>query len=310
MTVDERLRKLQEQILNKRSVEAKLKELHSQQDSMEKELRELKKIMWVEQADVDKLEKTSLTSVFYTILGKKDDKLQKEKAEAYAAKLKYDSAFQEAELVKEDIGRFEAEISAISGAEKEYEKLLDEKLRDLKTSGSAAGEEIFRVEEQIVSHENQKKEISEAVSAGKRALNTTNRILSSLDDAEGWGIYDMIGGGLISGIAKHGHLDDAQAEVQMLRSELREFKTELSDVTISADVQISIDGFLRFADYFFDGLIADWAVMDSINRSQADVTKTKAQILKVLDELENLSRHEDLEIAQLNERKKNLILNS
>lgn len=71
--------------------------------------------------------------------------------------------------------------------------------------------------------------------------------------------------------------------------QLRRFRTELVDVgDIQADLHVSIDGFLRFADFFFDGLFADWAVMDQISKSQQQVQSTRGQIAQVLSRLEEM----------------------
>ena len=43
--------------------------------------------------------------------------------------------------------------------------------------------------------------------------------------------------------------------------ERRRFKTELADVEITADLQITVDGFLKFADFFFDGLFTDLSLI-------------------------------------------------
>ena len=40
---------------------------------------------------------------------------------------------------------------------------------------------------------------------------------------------------------------------------------------ITADLQVTVDSFLKFADFFFDGLFADWAVLDHINQAQSRV---------------------------------------
>ena len=105
--------------------------------------------------------------------------------------------------------------------------------------------------------------MQEALIAGNAALSCADQILFQLNSAEGWGTWDLVGGGLLSDLAKHSHLDQAQASVETLQSQLRRFKTELADVTINADIQVSIDGFLRVADYSFDGIFADWAVLES-----------------------------------------------
>ena len=196
-------------------------------------------------------------------------------------------------MVEEDIRRMEAQLREISGCERQYETLIQEKGAAIKASGSADAERILQIEEQIIAQKSHKKEISEAISAGSRALSSASSVLSSLDSAEGWGTWDLLGGGLISDIAKHSHLDEAQSKVQNLQSELRRFKTELSDVTINADMQVSVDGFLRFADYFFDGLFADWAVMDKISQSKSSVQSTKSQIESVLSRLRSMEASAD-----------------
>jgi len=39
--------------------------------------------------------------------------------------------------------------------------------------------------------------------------------------------------------------------------------------------RFTVDSFLKFADFFFDGLFADWAVLDHINQAQSRVENTK-----------------------------------
>lgn len=113
-------------------------------------------------------------------------------------------------------------------------------------------------------------------------------IQTSLDSAESWGTWDLFGGGLLTDLSKHDELDNAQAMVEKLQIQLRRFKSELADVAVDADLQISVDGFTRFADFFFDGLFADWAVMDRIDQAQIQVRRTRGQIEGVLRKLEGM----------------------
>ena len=109
-------------------------------------------------------------------------------------------------------------------------------------------------------------------------------------------------------MAKHSHLDEAQDLVQELQSKLRHFKTELADISIHANMQVNIDGFLRFADYFFDGLFADWAVGDRISQSQSSVQRTKDQINQMLGKLSNMEAAADSEITSLTAQLDDLIV--
>ena len=285
---DEQLQLLQQQTMQKKRKESKLKELYTQHEVLSTRADELRKSKLDAQADVEHLEGRSLTAFFYAVIGKKDEKLNKEREEAYAARVKYDVIARELFAVEEDIRHNETELIQLRGCEQQYEKMLKDKADAIKAIGSQEAVKIFRTEERITYLENQMNEIKEALIAGETALSITNRILASLGSAEGWGTWDLLGGGLLTDMAKHGHLDEAQKQVEYLQVQLHRFKTELTDITIHADMQVSIDGFLCFADYFFDGLFADWAVLDKIKQSQTQVQNIKSQIESVLNRLTSM----------------------
>ena len=305
---DEKLKALQEKISRSRQLTSMLKELRGQRDTIAARVRELEAIKVDEQADVDRLEGRSLASFFYNVIGKMDERLNKEREEAYAARVKYDAAARELEAIDGDIQRCESELSGLRGCEREYEATLREKANAVKSAGGARAEEILKLEERHAYLESEKKELREAISAGNSARSTAESVLSSLDSAEGWGTWDLLGGGLLADMAKHSHLDEAQGAIERLQSQLRRFKTELADVTIHADMQVNVDGFLRFADYFFDGLFADWAVMDKISQSQSQVQSTKNQIDSVLSRLNSMMSAAEREQAQTKSKLDALVL--
>ena len=299
MNYNDQLQKLQKKVSQEKSVEAKLKELKSQKDELNSRVYVFKKTMKNEQADVERLERTSLSSVFYAMIGRKDEMLDKEKAEAYAAKVKYDAAVEELRLIEEDLHRMETQLCDLIACKKEYYLLLEEKKEAIKAAHSMEAERIVQIEEKIAEQKNHQKEIKEAVSAGTRALGSAISILSNLDNAQNWGTYDLVNGGLIAGLAKNSYLDEAQNKVITLQSQLRKFKTELTDITIQADMKVNVDGFLRFADYFYDGLFSDWAVLDRIGQSKSRVHSVKTKIENVLSQLDRMDRAAEQMIKQL-----------
>ena len=184
---DEKLQQLQEQMARSKQLEAMIKELRNQRDSLAAQVRELESIKLEEQADVDRLEGRSLAAFFYNVIGKMDEQLDKERQEAYAARVKYDAAARELEGVEADLRRYESELSALRGCEHRYDEVLKEKADAIKAAGGSNGEEILKLEERNAFLESQKKELQEAISAGNAALSITQQVLSSLDSAEGWG---------------------------------------------------------------------------------------------------------------------------
>jgi len=295
---DAQLKELQEKITRFRQLSAMLKELRSQRNRFAARVRELETIKSSEQADVDRLEGHSLAALFYSITGKRDELLSKERQEACAAAVKYDAAVKELRDIEEDIRRCAKEYGDLRGCEDAYEAALHEKRTALKAAGGKHAEEILLLEERCAFLRSQKKELSEAISAGNSARSTAESVLDSLNSAKNWGTWDVVGGGIMADMAKHNHLDAAQASVERLQSQLRRFKTELADVTIRADMQVNMDGFLRFADCFFDGLAVDWAVLDKISRSQSEVQGTKNRIDGILSRLNAMLRTVEKELTR------------
>lgn len=286
MTVfDEQLTRRQEQLTRKRQLEAKAAELRRQRDVLTQRCSELEDTLRREQADVDRLEGRSLSALFYQLMGRLDEQLSREQQEACAAALQYDAAARERAAAERELAQLERELSALGPCEEEYRTLLQQKAEAVKQAGGAAAEELLHREERLAFLAGHLRELREASAAGSTALDTIDRILSRLDSARGWGTWDLLGGGLVSDMAKYSHLNSAQSDIELLRYQLRQLRTELADVELHAEMQLRIDGFLRFADYFFDGLIADWAVLDRIDRAREQVLSVEAQVTETLRRL-------------------------
>ena len=294
------LRRLQEKIALKKQLEAKLKELHAQREEFREKAEALRMEAANENADVLKLEGKSLAKYFYLVIGKLDDKLTEEREQAAAAKVKLDAAEAELAAIDSDILDIEEQLEQLRDCENVYNTLFYRRRKEVRESGTPAGEEILKLEEQIAYLESQKREIREARSAGKDALRAARDVMSELQSAANWNTWDILGGdGLITHAVKHQHLDTAQANVMALQGVLRRFKTELADINIQANMQVNVEGFLRFADFFFDGLFADWTVGEKIKDSQYSVAEVRRKIEKALDKLTDLDKAADQKIKEL-----------
>ncbi len=104
-------------------------------------------------------------------------------------------------------------------------------------------------------NELERKEIREAIEAADEALYHLENANGYLRSAGNWGLLDIFGGGLISGLVKHNKMGNAEAEIDAAKRALQRFSKELRDV--SGYCSIHIGDFLTFADFFFDGLVAD-----------------------------------------------------
>lgn len=127
------------------------------------------------------------------------------------------------------------------------------------------------------------KEIDEAIVSGERALASLKTAQEKLNSARNWGIFDMLGGGLLADIMKHSKMNEASAYMEEAKRDLLVFQKELQDVQETIDLKVDVDGFLTFADFFFDGIIMDYMVQSKI----AEARKQIEQAIPLVEGLVN-----------------------
>lgn len=284
------LRQLQQKVARKRQIQALSDSLRGQHCTLLEKVAALDQIAMKEEADVARLEGRSLAAFFYHVVGKMDEKLDQERREAYAARVKYDVAARELEAVRADLLQCSRELASLALCEEHYRMCLEEKAAAIKSAGCKDGLEILRLETCLQTLECQMRELKEAVDAGNSALFMAKSIQTALEHIQDLGTWDLLGGALPANMGKYAHLDDAQSMVEKLQIQLRRFRTELSDVRIDADVQLRLEGFARFADFFFDGLFADWTAMDKIDQARNQIRMTREEIESILQMLDSLTQ--------------------
>ena len=303
-----KLEEAQQGIFRLKKIDTMLENLQKEKLSLEKKVSEQKDNLEKEDIDVEKLENKSLAHIFHSVLGNLEERIEKERQEALAAKLKYNQGILDLEDVNYQISKLISERVNYNACEYEYNRLYAEKKELLMKADEKTAKRILDSSEKLNNSNNNRKEIEEALSAGRSVISCVDRALKSLDSAAGWGTWDLLGGGLLSDLAKHSHIDDAKGEAEQTQVLLRQFRSELADIKITEDIRIETDGFAKFADFFFDGLIADWCMQSKIHNSQESVTRVKNQVFGVINKLNQLEKQEVLNIESIQNEINELIL--
>ncbi|MHB8971286.1 MAG: hypothetical protein ACYC4N_12635 [Pirellulaceae bacterium] len=282
--INEGLLRAKEQVRAKRKLEAMLRETQQVLDDAHQRCNAHRRRLEAEKADVDKLEGLGLTALFYTILGTKREHLQKEKEEYLAARLKYESAAKTVEEVLEEVQGLRTELGEFTSSEAEYERLLDEKERLLAQAGGDRAKQLLGFSERLADFSAKHKELREALEAGGQASAALQQVQSDLHSAANWGTWDLLGGGLLVTMAKHSRIDAAREHAHTAQRHLRSFQKELADADKRLGVSLDIGVFVTFADYFFDGLIADWIMQSKIQNASSTCSSAISKVSAVLGE--------------------------
>lgn len=129
-------------------------------------------------------------------------------------------------------------------------------------------------------------EINEAIEAGRDAQMRLHRIQETLRSAKGWGIYDLLGGGLISGMMKRIRMEKAQQQIEELRGSLERFNSELKDVQVQCSASAELSEWLNITDLVFDDPLSDWLSLSKIKDAKAEIDRTAEEVTALLAKLE------------------------
>ncbi len=278
--------------------EKQIQYLRDERTGLSKKVSQLEKQLEKEKEEVKKLTEFSFKGLAYKVLGKEEQQLVKEQEEVYLAEQQYNQAKVELQACEAKIGRLSDENSKFSSAKRTYESLYRQKYEEMRQLNNAESNRLLALEDEIAMDAKRIKELEEALSIGNRLLRCLSDSLDSLNFAEGFGVWDMVGGGVIATAGKHSHLNTAQSTLEEAKQLMKKFKKELSDVQMTLDSQVNIEGFSQFADFFFDGFMVDWFVQSKIKQSIEQISKARQQTLNILRQVEKTKRRTKQSLAE------------
>ena len=129
--------------------------------------------------------------------------------------------------------------------------------------------------------------INEAIEAGQDAQMRLRQIQVTLRSAKGWGIYDLLGGGLISGMMKRIRMEKAQQQIEELRGSLERFNRELKDVQVQCSASAELSAWLNITDLVLDDPLSDWLSLSEIKDAKAEIDRTEKEVTALLARLES-----------------------
>jgi len=305
MELNNRLANLTQELEQLRRQQRLMVEVQAQLTRERGRLAGLKRTLDAEERDVTSMEGVSLSNLFHTVLGDKDARLEQERQEFLRAKLKHDEAAYAVAQLESELAGLQAKVDRLPAMEADYAALINQKEESMLQSEDSG--ELKDLRDRLTELSREQNELREALAAGQSAAASLAAVRKSLESAAGWGVWDMMGGGLLSTMAKHSHMDQAKEHAHQAEQALRRFHRELQDVQAQLEVHLQLDGFLRFADYFFDGLIVDWSVQSRINSSREAVGQAERRVSEMIARLEARLRTTEQSLQEASRERESLV---
>ncbi|MCL2619480.1 MAG: MICOS complex subunit MIC60 [Defluviitaleaceae bacterium] len=208
-----------------------------------------------EKRDVERIERDGLSAFLLRLVGRYEDKLEKEQQQEIDAKLAYDKAkIHRQHLIEEELTLHQKVVQL-----KDEEKALSSEFdaRRKKLAGRATEHcDII----------NKMTDIEEAQRTIKQIGVTVEDVIGSLNSAKGWATFDMFTrGGILTHISKYSHLDEAEAVFYTLSSQMKRLTAQLKGMHyVSMPEFNGISKTERAIDFWFDNIFTNISVREQI----------------------------------------------
>ncbi len=293
-----------------KKVGSRLEDLNREITELEGKVGYLVKQVDKESDDIETLKKTGIKSLFYKVLGSKEEQLEKERQEYLEANLRYDEARKSFELLLYERNILEGKIKAMPTTERRHVELLKLREEEIIASNPKLAAKIRTIDDQVLERQKMLYEVEEAMAVGRDANHLLEQVLVKLDQAINWGQWDMAGRkGQMTGHMKHRQIDMAKDLAYKAKISLTQFEKELRDIygPENFGLTVKIPTFSAFTDIFFDNLITDWIVQQKIQNTRAGVVGVRDKTQRLLVTLKGTIPKIDYEIAQLQEARKSVL---
>ncbi|MFJ7735529.1 hypothetical protein ACIQ2D_04210 [Lysinibacillus sp. NPDC097287] len=255
---------------------------------------------------LDKLEGFSFMNLIRTWTGQQDELRAEKIDKAAVLELKINEAKKINQDLLKDLEQVTQKLTPINHSQlkEELTRLKAKKKEYLQLHNPAKAHKLEHLVDEEILTKQLMKEINEADEAGEVALSALGKAAASLHSAGSYSTWDtFFGGGLLATHLKHDSLDKSESYLHNAQIALQRFQNELLDVQnmSTESLHVETDGFVKFADYFFDDIFSAWSVHSKISTAREQVSRVQDDVhntLRRLHEKQNKAKEYLVELKQ------------
>jgi len=302
----ERLDELAKLMAQKEVLTKKRKRIAEELSTLSHEEIRLQSELKKETSDYRKLEGLSVKKLLKLFSDHYEEEKDREFREMQLAQFKHDELLARIQADQEEINSLTEQIDALAGIDMEYERLLAAK-RVWATQKGITSLDAF--EPVILNLKTRSKEIDEAIIAARKLLLSLTSAKEDLSSAKNWGMFDILGGDLISSMVKHDHIKRASGYIQDSSEKAQLLSRELDDLKLVLSIEmVEIDALSKTFDVFFDNIFSDLSVQEEINRAYDSINANYDTTELLLDQLMKLQSETLLAIQDVTKKRNEVLL--
>lgn len=289
-----------------------LAKLNQRLEEEELNLADLHFILEKEYQDVMKFESLSLTSLFHSFLGKKEEQYEIEKQEYLHAVLKYNECKKTVDLLNYEQQVLQEKVQREQEVYQQLNSWLTKRNQSIQQKYAGFKNQIIELHEQIDKKVAYKQEVQEALLVGQKAADLiqamTTRVLKA-QHVEEWGSHTLNNPGEPQ-FSKYTYIDQAQQLSYKFKPLFQQLEDELEDVYQFKSIKRvnKVAELKHFNEIYYDYLISDWIIRKKIVSTLNYLYGVRDTLQRIDQTLNAQLRKTEQDIGYLKKRKQEIIL--
>jgi len=308
-TTADNIQKTISELTRMQAVQRHYDSIVEQEATKERNLLELEQRLTKELKDVEQLERAGVKSMFYKVLGSKQQQLEKERQEYLELSLKHSEYIKSLKVLQYEKEVIESKVINIAGMEQRLADLLRKREQELMSQPSEIRDRLVAIGQMNDSAMRRQGELRGATKKGKAALMSLDKVISLFRKAKDWGNWDMASNnGRYVKHRKHSAINNAVSEANRSNILLDSFSQDLQQIGYNAgNMSVGFKSFSGFMDVLFDNLISDWIMQSKIKNALSNTEAVRDRVGSIVATLENEYATITEKLHDLREQKEKLL---
>ena len=258
--------------------------------------------------DVERMEGFSTKSIFYKILGSKEEQIEKERQEYLEVILKSEDLINEIKLLEYEENLLRAKIGPRETLEAQLEYLKLKREEEIISKDPVLRRKLLRLSERLEVLFQLEQELNEAIAQGTVSHNLLIQVIQQLSQVRNWGQWPASRReGMRSTMQKRHAIDRARNLTCQVKHHLKLFDNELQDVGQRFEMNVDTSAFNKFSDFFFNNIITDWIVNQQVSAAMGSAKSTQNYVRDLIAILQSRLRETNDSIVSIGAERETII---
>ena len=286
------------------STQKELELAYDDHEKIEKQLsRELK--------DIEKIEGLSTKSIFYKILGTREQQVEKERQEYLELSLKSEDTEKSIQLLEYEVNLLDAKVGSKTILEKKLEKLKLRREEEIISKDPKLSKQLINISTKLEHHYVLSKEIDEALEVANICHNLFEQTIMQLSKVKNWGQWPANQSRNRSRYrqsVRRDAIDRARNLSYQIKHHLNILDKELGDLGQRHGISLNPDDLSNFSAFFFNNLISDWILNQQLTQAIGAAAHTRDQIKTIVHHLDSEKKKTDTKILNLRSKREHILV--